>query len=93
MLVAHVRVSTEMVEELGKVEFTMQTFVLVGVDSSVDASVRAILCRCGRCSFVVVDASAVVRFTLVFGGVHASVKKGMEEENDTVRKGEMSLGL
>ena len=46
MLVTRVRVSTEMVEELGKVGFTMQTFVLVGVD----AGVRARWCRCGRCS-------------------------------------------
>ena len=41
MLVACVRVSTEMVEELGKVRFTMQTFGLVGVD----AGVRVRWCR------------------------------------------------
>ena len=43
--------------------------------------------------FVVVDACAVVSCTLVFCGVDARVKKGMEEEKDTVRKGEMSLEL
>ena len=50
VLVARVLLSTEMVEELGKVGFTMQTFVLVVVDAGVDAGVRAIWCRCGRCS-------------------------------------------
>ena len=43
MFVARVRVSTEMVEVLGKVGFTMQTFVLVGVDAGV-------VLRCGRCT-------------------------------------------
>ena len=56
MLVAHVCVSTEMMGELGNVGFTIQTFVLVGVDADVDAGV-------------------FVRFTLVFGGVDARVKK------------------
>ena len=50
MLVARVRVSTEMVEEFGKVGCTMQAFVLVGVDAGVYVGVRTIWCRCRRCS-------------------------------------------
>ena len=75
MLVARVRVSTEMVEEFGKVGFTMQTFVLVGVDA------RVVL-RCGRCARC---------FTLHVGVWWCTWarKKGMEKENDTVSKGEM----
>ena len=50
MLVARVCVSAKMVEELGKVGFTMQAFVLVGVYAVVDVGIRAIWCRFGRCS-------------------------------------------
>ena len=87
MLFARVRVSTEMVEELGKVRFTMQTFVLVGVDVGVDAGVDAgVVLRSGRCALC-------FRLHVGVWWCRCARKKGMEEENDTVRKGEMSLGL